>query len=63
VFSHGQLYVSISRATARTNIKILALPPNAVAEEEEARRQEEKDAKKKTKGKGKQNIVYKEYYR
>jgi ATP-dependent DNA helicase PIF1 len=28
----------MSRATARTNIKILALPPNAVAEEEEARR-------------------------
>jgi ATP-dependent DNA helicase PIF1 len=34
------------RATARTNIKILALLPNAEAEEEEARRQEEKDAKK-----------------
>jgi ATP-dependent DNA helicase PIF1 len=46
VISHGQLYVAISRATARTNIKILALPPNVVAEEEEARRQEEKDAKK-----------------
>jgi ATP-dependent DNA helicase PIF1 len=45
----------MSRATARTNIKILALPPNAVAEEEEARRKEEKDAKKKAKGKGKQN--------
>jgi ATP-dependent DNA helicase PIF1 len=36
----------MSRATARTNIKILALPPNAEAVEEQARRQEEKDAKK-----------------
>jgi ATP-dependent DNA helicase PIF1 len=46
VFSHGQLYVAMSRATNRTNIKILALAPNAEAEEEEARRQENKDAKK-----------------
>jgi ATP-dependent DNA helicase PIF1 len=36
----------MSIATARTNIKILALPPNAEAKEEEARRQEMKDAKK-----------------
>jgi ATP-dependent DNA helicase PIF1 len=55
VFSHGQLYVAISRATARMNIKILTLPPNDVAEKEEARRQEEKDAKNKANGKVKQN--------
>ena len=36
VFSHGQLYVAMSRATARTNIKILALPPNATKLEEKS---------------------------
>ena len=45
VFSHGQLYVAMSRATARTNIKILALPPNATKLEEEAKK-EKKNAKK-----------------
>jgi ATP-dependent DNA helicase PIF1 len=50
----------MSRATNRTNIKILALPPNAEAEEEEARRQENRDAKKKAKGKYTKNTVYKE---
>jgi ATP-dependent DNA helicase PIF1 len=30
VFSHGQLYVAMSRTTARKNIRLLALPPNAI---------------------------------
>jgi ATP-dependent DNA helicase PIF1 len=47
----------MSRATNRTNIKILALPTNAEAEEEQARRQEEKDAKKMANGKGRKNHV------
>ena len=35
VFSHGQLYVAMSHATARANIRILVVPPNAEAEEED----------------------------
>ena len=51
VFSHGQLYVVMSRATSRTNIKILALPLDAVAQEEEAKKIEKKSAKKNAEGK------------
>ena len=50
VFSHGQLYVVMSRATSRTNIKILALPPDAEAQEE-AQKIEKKNAKKNADGK------------
>jgi ATP-dependent DNA helicase PIF1 len=51
VFFHGQLYVAMSRATSRTNIKILALPPNTESQEEEAKKMEKKNAKKNADGK------------
>jgi ATP-dependent exoDNAse (exonuclease V) alpha subunit len=51
VFSHGQLYVVLSRATARSNIRVLVVRPS-----------DKKDKKKKTKTNGTytKNIVYKE---
>jgi ATP-dependent DNA helicase PIF1 len=36
----------MSRATSRTNIKILALPPDADAQEEEVKKMEKKNAEK-----------------
>jgi ATP-dependent DNA helicase PIF1 len=51
VFFHGQLYVALSRATARSNIRVLAVRPS-----------DKKDKKKKTKAYGTytKKIVYKE---
>ena len=55
VFSHSQLYVALSRATARSNIRILAVP---------AAEKDVNKGKGKGKGKGKKkatkDIVYKE---
>ena len=54
VFSHGQLYVALSRATARSNIKILALPRNADKGDEEDEKKDKKKSQKK--GKRKQRV-------
>ena len=46
MFSHGQLYVAMSGATTRTNIKILALPPNATELEGKAKKEKKNNKKK-----------------
>ncbi|XP_039855293.1 ATP-dependent DNA helicase PIF1-like [Panicum virgatum] len=58
VFSHGQLYVALSRATARSNIKILALPRNADKGDEEDEKKDKKKSQKK--GKRKQRVKQRE---
>jgi ATP-dependent DNA helicase PIF1 len=55
VSSHGQLYVSLSRSTARKNVKILAIPDTGNKEKNL------NDSKKKSSiGTYTKNIVYEE---
>ena len=58
VFSHGQLYVALSRATARSNIKVL----DVVDKDNKKKNSNQDKAKKKLKQSGTytRNIVYKE---
>ena len=57
VFSHDQLYVTLSRATTRSNIRILAIP---AAEKDVNKRKMKGNGKKKaTKDIFTKNIVYK----
>jgi hypothetical protein len=58
VFSHSQLYVALPRATTRSNIRILAVPP---AEKDMSKgKGKGKENKKSIKGIFTKNIVYKE---
>ena len=58
VFSHGPLYVALSRATARSNIRILAVP--AVEKDANKGKGKGKGEKKVTKDIFTKNIIYKE---
>ena len=60
VFSHDQLYVALSRATARSNIRILAVPAAEKDVNKGKEKGKRKGKKKATNDMFTKNIVYKE---
>ena len=58
VFSHGQLYVVLSRATTRSNMRILVVP--TTEKDVNKGKEKENEKKKATKDIFTKNIVYKD---